>query len=48
MAYNQPQEPQQQYVVTGQMLEIGGQQILQQPQYVTVNQPAMTAATIGK
>jgi len=46
MAYNQQQQPPQQYVVTGQMLDMGSQQILQQPQYVTVNQPAMTAATI--
>ena len=48
MAYNQQQQAPQQYVVTGQMLDMGSQQILQQPQYVTVNQPAMTAATIGK
>ena len=51
MAYNQQQQQpqqQQQYVLTGQMVNIDGQQVLQQPQYVTINQPAMAAATIGK
>ena len=49
MAYNQQQQPQQQqFVLTGQMVNIDGQQVLQQPQYVTVNQPAMAAASIGK
>jgi len=47
MAYNQQQQPQQQqFVLTGQMVNIDGQQVLQQPQYVTVNQPAMAAASI--
>ena len=49
MAYNQQQQPQQQqFVLTGQMVNIDGQQVLQQPQYVTVSQPAMAAANIGK
>ena len=50
MAFNQQQQPQQQqqYVLTGQMVNIGGQQVLQQPQYVTLNQPEMAAAAIGK
>ena len=50
MAYNQQQQPQQQqqYVLTGQMVNIGGQQVLQQPQYVTVSQPEMAAAAVGK
>ena len=30
------------------MVNIGGQQVLQQPQYVTLNQPEMAAAAIGK
>jgi len=48
MAFNQQQQPQQQqhYVLTGQMVNIGGQQVLQQPQYVTLNQPEMAAAAI--
>ena len=49
MAYNQQQQPQQQqFVLTGQMVNIDGQQVLQQPQYVTINQPAMAAANVGK
>jgi len=47
MAYNQQQQPQQQqFVLTGQMVNIDGQQVLQQPQYVTINQPAMAAANV--
>ena len=49
MAYNQQQQPQQQqFVLTGQMVNIDGQQVLQQPQYVTINQPAMATANVGK
>ena len=50
MAYNQQQQPQQQqqYILTGQMVNIDGQQVLQQPQYVTLNQPELAAAAVGK
>ena len=50
MAYNQQQQPQQQqqYILTGQMVNIDGQQVLQQPQYVTLNQSEMPAAAVGK
>ena len=46
MAYNQQQQPQeQQYIVTGQMLNMGDQ-VLQQ-QYIAV-EPNTMAASIGK
>ena len=44
MAYNQQQQ-QQQYVVSGQMLNMGDE-LIQQQQYITVDQQAM-AASIG-
>ena len=47
MAYNQQQQPQQQqYIVAGQMLNMGDQ-VVQQQQYIAVDQHAM-AAPIGK
>ena len=45
MAYNQ-QQPQQQYIISGEMLNIGEQVIQQPQQYITVDQHAM-AASIG-
>ena len=45
MAYNQQQQPQQ-YIVAGQMLNMG-EQVVQQQQYIAVDQHAM-AASIGK
>lgn len=47
MAYNQQQQPQQQqYIVAGQMLNMGDQ-VVQQQQYIAVDQHAM-AAPIGQ
>ena len=47
MAYNQQQQQPQQYVVAGQMINIGNQVLEQQPQFVTVDPNAMGSA-VGK
>ena len=47
MAYNQQQQQPQQYVVAGQMINIGNQVLEQQQQFVTVDPNAMGSA-VGK
>ena len=47
MAYNQQQPQPQQYVVAGQMINIGNQVLEQQQQFVTVDPNAMGSA-VGK
>lgn len=44
MAYNQQQQQPQQYVVAGQMINIGNQVLEQQQQFVTVDPNAMGSA----
>ena len=47
MAYNQQQQQPQQYIVAGQMINIGNQVLEQQQQFVTVDPNAM-GSTVGK
>ena len=47
MAYNQQQQQPQQYIVAGQMINIGNQVLEQQQQFVTVDPNAMGSA-VGK
>ena len=47
MAYNQQQQQPQQYVVAGQMINIGNQVLEQQQQFVTVD-PNVMGSAVGK
>ena len=47
MAYNQQQQQPQQYIVAGQMINIGNQVLEQQQQFVTVDPNAM-GSSVGK